>query len=99
MGAAGFGGEKILLGGKIALDSLGARPGGEARPAFNGQIRNGEGGGGGLDRGHAALLLFEKARGKDLSNLVKERILTGGFLFIVGLFALVIFQDIWKLRH
>ena len=52
-----------------------------------------------LDGGHAALLLFEKARGKDLSNLVKERILTGGFLFIVSLFALVIFQDLWKLRH
>jgi regulator of sigma E protease len=52
-----------------------------------------------LDGGHAALLLFEKARGRDLSNLVKERILTGGFLFFVGLFALIIFQDIWKLRH
>jgi regulator of sigma E protease len=52
-----------------------------------------------LDGGHAALLLFEKARGKDLSNLVKERILTGGFIFIVGLFALIMFQDIWKLRH
>jgi regulator of sigma E protease len=52
-----------------------------------------------LDGGHAALLLFEKARGKDLSILVKERILTGGFIFIVGLFALVIFQDLLKLRH
>lgn len=52
-----------------------------------------------LDGGHAALLLFEKARGRDLSNLVKERILTGGFLFFVCLFALIIFQDVWKLRH
>ncbi|BDU74607.1 M50 family metallopeptidase [Mesoterricola silvestris] len=52
-----------------------------------------------LDGGHAALLLIEKIRGKDLSNLVKERILTGGFLFFVGLFALIIFQDLWKLRH
>ena len=52
-----------------------------------------------LDGGHGALLLFEKARGRDLSNLVKERILTGGFLFIVGLFALVMIQDLWKLRH
>jgi len=52
-----------------------------------------------LDGGHAALLIFEKIRGKDLSNLVKERILTGGFLFFVCLFALIIFQDIWKLRH
>lgn len=52
-----------------------------------------------LDGGHAALLLIEKARGKDLSVKVKERILTGGFLFIVGLFALIIFQDILKLRH
>jgi len=52
-----------------------------------------------LDGGHAALLIFEKIRGKDLSNLVKERILTGGFLFFVCLFALIIFQDIWKLKH
>ena len=52
-----------------------------------------------LDGGHAALLVFEKVRGKDLSNLVKERILTGGFFFIVGLFVLILFQDIWKLRH
>jgi regulator of sigma E protease len=52
-----------------------------------------------LDGGHAALLFIEKARGKDLPTLVKERILTGGFLFIVGLFALIMFQDIWKLRH
>jgi len=52
-----------------------------------------------LDGGHAALLAFEKIRGKDLSNLVKERILTGGFIFIVGLFALIMFQDLWKLRH
>jgi regulator of sigma E protease len=52
-----------------------------------------------LDGGHMALLLVEKVRGKDLSIAVKERILQGGFLFIVGLFALIIFQDLWKLRH
>ena len=52
-----------------------------------------------LDGGHAALLLFEKARGKDLSVLVKERILTGGFFFILCLFVLVMFQDLVRLRH
>jgi len=52
-----------------------------------------------LDGGHAALLCFEKLRGKDLSIAVKERILTGGFLFLAGLMALVIGLDLWKLRH
>ncbi len=53
-----------------------------------------------LDGGHITLLLFEKARGKDLSVVVKERILTGGFFFMMGLFALIMFQDIVKyFRH
>ncbi|BDU78481.1 RIP metalloprotease RseP [Mesoterricola sediminis] len=52
-----------------------------------------------LDGGHALLLIIEKIRGRDLSARVKERILTGGFIFIVGLFALIIFQDLLKLRH
>jgi regulator of sigma E protease len=52
-----------------------------------------------LDGGHAALLLVEKARGKDLSILVKERILTGGFFFLASLMAMVIALDLWKLKH
>jgi len=52
-----------------------------------------------LDGGHAALLLFERIRGKDLPVLVKERILTGGFLFLASLMAFVIALDLWKLRN
>jgi regulator of sigma E protease len=52
-----------------------------------------------LDGGHAAILIIEKLRGKELSVLVKERILTGGFLFLASLMAMVIAMDILKLRH
>lgn len=52
-----------------------------------------------LDGGHAAILIIEKIRGKELSVLVKERILTGGFLFLASLMAMVIALDILKLRH
>ena len=52
-----------------------------------------------LDGGHAAILVIEKIRGKELSVLVKERILTGGFLFLASLMAMVIALDILKLRH
>jgi regulator of sigma E protease len=52
-----------------------------------------------LDGGHAMLLLIEKLRGKDLSLRVKERIFTGGFIFIAILFALIFYQDIWKYFH
>ena len=52
-----------------------------------------------LDGGHAALLLFERIRGRDLSVLMKERILTGGFLFLASLMAFVIALDLWKLRN
>ena len=52
-----------------------------------------------LDGGHAALLLVERARGKDLSILVKERILTAGFFFLATLMTMVIALDLWKLRH
>jgi regulator of sigma E protease len=51
-----------------------------------------------LDGGHAAILLIEKLRGKDLSINVKERILQGGFLFLASLMAMVIALDILKLR-
>ncbi|MBI4912766.1 MAG: site-2 protease family protein [Acidobacteria bacterium] len=51
-----------------------------------------------LDGGHAAILLFEKLRGRDLAIKVKERILMGGFVFLMGLMGLVIFLDILRFR-
>jgi regulator of sigma E protease len=52
-----------------------------------------------LDGGHMAMLVFEKARGRDLSIAVKERILTGGAIFLAALMVLVFAMDIWKLKH
>jgi regulator of sigma E protease len=51
-----------------------------------------------LDGGHMALLAFEKARRKDLTIELKEKILTGGFLLLASLMVLVIFLDLMKLR-
>jgi regulator of sigma E protease len=52
-----------------------------------------------LDGGHAAILLFERIRRRDLSVAVKERILTGGFFFLATLMAAVFALDLWKLRR
>ena len=52
-----------------------------------------------LDGGHAAILLFEKLRGRDLSLQVKERILMGGFIFLMGLMVMVVMLDICRFRH
>jgi regulator of sigma E protease len=52
-----------------------------------------------LDGGHMAMLLFEKARGRDLSIAVKERILTSGAIFLAALMVFVVAMDIWRLRH
>jgi regulator of sigma E protease len=52
-----------------------------------------------LDGGHGAMLLVERIRGKDLSILLKERILTGGFLFLATLMAMVVALDLWKLKR
>jgi len=52
-----------------------------------------------LDGGHMVILCFEKLRGKELSAQVKERILTGGFFFLITLFVLVMAMDLWRLRH
>jgi len=52
-----------------------------------------------LDGGHAAILIIERIRGRDLSILVKERILQGGFFFLASLMAMVIALDILKLRN
>lgn len=52
-----------------------------------------------LDGGHMAILTFEKLRRKDLSIQMKERIMTGGFFFIITLMGLALFLDVWKLKH
>ena len=51
-----------------------------------------------LDGGHAAILLFEKIRRKDLSIQVKERILMSGFIFLMGLMAFVVVMDVLRFR-
>ena len=51
-----------------------------------------------LDGGHMALLTFEKLRRKELTLELKEKILTGGFLLLASLMALVIVLDLLKLR-
>jgi len=51
-----------------------------------------------LDGGHMALLTFEKLRRRDLTIELKEKILTGGFLLLASLMALVIVLDLLKLR-
>ena len=52
-----------------------------------------------LDGGHAAILVVERIRGRELSVPVKERILTGGFLFLASLMAMVIAMDLIRLRN
>ena len=52
-----------------------------------------------LDGGHMAILSFEKLRRRDLTIQTKERILTGGFFFLISLMGLVLALDIWRLRH
>ncbi len=52
-----------------------------------------------LDGGHAAILLFERVRRKDLSVQVKERILMGGFLFLMGFMAFMVVLDILRFRR
>ncbi|MBK8793276.1 MAG: site-2 protease family protein [Holophaga sp.] len=52
-----------------------------------------------LDGGHMAILSFEKLRKRDLTIKTKERILTGGFFFLISLMVLVIAMDILRLRH
>ena len=51
-----------------------------------------------LDGGHMAVLAWEKVRGRDLTLEFKEKLFTGGFLFLAGLMAVVIFLDVMKLR-
>lgn len=49
-----------------------------------------------LDGGVIALLAVEGLRGRDLSMRVKERIFQAGFLFLILLMGIVIFNDIVK---
>ena len=51
-----------------------------------------------LDGGHMALLTYEKLRRRDLTIELKEKILTGGFVLLASLMALVIVMDLLKLR-
>jgi regulator of sigma E protease len=51
-----------------------------------------------LDGGHMALLAYEKLRRRDLTIELKEKILTGGFLLLASLMAVVIALDLLKLR-
>ena len=51
-----------------------------------------------LDGGHMAVLAWEKVRGRDFTLEFKEKLFTGGFLFLAGLMAVVIFLDVMKLR-
>ena len=49
-----------------------------------------------LDGGSILMLLFESVMRRDVSLVVKERILQAGLVFIVLLFAFVMYNDILK---
>lgn len=51
-----------------------------------------------LDGGHMGLLAYEKLRRKNLTIELKEKLLTGGFLLLASLMAVVIALDLLKLR-
>jgi regulator of sigma E protease len=52
-----------------------------------------------LDGGHMALLTVERLRRKDFSLDVRDRLLTGGFLLLASLMAIVIFLDVMRLKR
>ncbi len=52
-----------------------------------------------LDGGHMMILTFEKLRRRDLTIQLKEKIITGGFFFLVTLMALVFALDLWRFRQ
>lgn len=52
-----------------------------------------------LDGGHMILLTIERLRGKDFTIETKERIMAGGFYFLISLFVLVMGLDLWRLRR
>jgi len=51
-----------------------------------------------LDGGHIMILGFEGLLQRDLSDKLKERVMTVGFVFLLAFFGLVIFFDILKAR-
>jgi regulator of sigma E protease len=51
-----------------------------------------------LDGGHILILGFEGLIRRDLSDRVKERVMTAGFVFLLAFFGIVIFFDILKAR-
>jgi regulator of sigma E protease len=51
-----------------------------------------------LDGGHILILGFEGLIRRDLSDKLKERVMTVGFVFLLAFFGLVIFFDILKAR-
>lgn len=51
-----------------------------------------------LDGGHVAILLFEKARGRKISDKTKERISSIAFVFLIALSIIIILKDIVQLN-
>jgi regulator of sigma E protease len=49
-----------------------------------------------LDGGHIAIFLFERISGKEISEPIKERIFTVGFILLVSLMLMVIVTDVIK---
>jgi regulator of sigma E protease len=52
-----------------------------------------------LDGGHMAMLTFERLRGRDLTVQLKEKILMGGFYFLISLMTFVLALDLWRLKQ
>lgn len=50
-----------------------------------------------LDGGHLLFLLIEKLRGKPVNEKMQEAFAKYGFLFLIGLMILIIFNDVWAL--
>ena len=50
-----------------------------------------------LDGGHVLILAIEGVLRRDLSLAVKERFVQVGLVFLLGIFAFVIYSDIFKL--
>jgi regulator of sigma E protease len=50
-----------------------------------------------LDGGHVLMLLIEGSLRRDLSVAVKERFVQVGLVFLLGIFAFVMYSDIFKL--
>lgn len=49
-----------------------------------------------LDGGHVLMLAIESVMGRDLSVAVKERFVQVGLVFLLGVFAFVMYSDILR---